>query len=67
MKLLVIAAATALALLVAPAAPADPQPWCTWTPDLDMGTCGLVVGVPPSGELVSEPGDWTVPETRTKG
>lgn len=53
-------------LLLAPSAGADPSPWCQWTPNMDTSACGLIVGVPPSGELVSEPGDWSTPETRTK-
>lgn len=66
MKLLVIAGFTALALLTAPAASADPQPWCEWSPGLDTSQCDFIVGVPPQGALVSVPGDWSSPETRTK-
>ncbi|AMT69258.1 MULTISPECIES: hypothetical protein [Mycobacteroides] len=40
--------------------------WCQWTPELDTSQCGLVVGVPPHGTLISEPGDWSQPEIRTK-
>ncbi|MBN7561425.1 hypothetical protein [Mycobacteroides abscessus] len=67
MKLLVVAGFTALALLAAPHAAADPSGWCTWSPGMDADQCGLVVGVPPQGQLISAPGDWTTPETRTKG
>ncbi|SLF09229.1 hypothetical protein [Mycobacteroides abscessus] len=67
MKLLVIAAATTLALLAAPVVSADPQqPWCEWSPDVDMNACGLIIGVPPQGQLVPSTGDWTTGETRTK-
>lgn len=66
MKGLVITGVIALALLAAPVAGADPQPWCDWTPDMDTSACGLIVGVPPSGQLISEPGDWSSPETRMK-
>lgn len=66
MKLHVVAGIAALALLGAPAASADPSGWCEWSPGLDVSQCGLVVGVPPTGQLVSEPGDWSQPETRTK-
>lgn len=66
MKTLFAVGITALGLLVAPVAQADPTPWCDWTPDLDTSQCGLVVGVPASGQLISEPGDWSSPETRTK-
>lgn len=66
MKLLVVAALATLAILAAPPAGADPQPWCTWTPDLDVSQCGLVVGVPASGQQVDDPADWSTPETRTK-
>lgn len=67
MKVHVVAGIAALALLGAPAASADPQGWCDGTLDLDTSQCGLIVGVPASGQLVSEPGDWSQPETRTKG
>ncbi|ORA55852.1 MULTISPECIES: hypothetical protein [Mycobacteroides] len=66
MKLLVIAGITVLGLLNAPVAATDPSGWCEWTPDLDMSQCGLVVGVPPSGQLIDGPGDWSTGETRTK-
>ncbi|MDM3948240.1 hypothetical protein [Mycobacteroides abscessus] len=65
MKSLVIGAALTLGILLAPPAGADPQPWCQWTPELDTSTCGLVVGVPPTGQLVEGTGDWSTPETRT--
>lgn len=69
MKTLAIAAALVIgALLTAPHAGADPQqPWCQWSPELDTSTCGLVVGVPPTGELVGDPADWSQPEIRTTG
>lgn len=66
MKLQFITGLAALAVLSAPAASADPSGWCTWSPNMDMDACGLIVGVPPSGQLISEPGDWSSPETRTK-
>lgn len=66
MKSLVAAGFTILAMLVAPHASADPSGWCEWTPELDVTACGLIVGVPSSGQLISEPGDWSQPETRTK-
>ncbi|SHO82660.1 hypothetical protein [Mycobacteroides abscessus] len=70
MKPLVIAGlaagVTAVTILAAPAASADPSPWCEWTPELDTHSCDFIVGVPPTGQLVSEPGDWSQPETRTK-
>ncbi|WP_100459275.1 hypothetical protein [Mycobacteroides abscessus] len=66
MKSLVTVGLTALGLLGAPAASADPSGWCQWTPELDVTACGLIVGVPPTGQLISEPGDWSQPETRTK-
>lgn len=66
MKPLVAAGFTALGLLAAPVASADPTPWCDWTPELDVNSCGLIVGVPPTGQQISEPGDWSSPETRTK-
>jgi len=66
MKTLLTAGIATLALLAAPVAQADPAPWCEWTPGMDMTSCGLIVDVPPTGQLVSEPGDWTAPETRTK-
>ncbi|MBE5451220.1 Uncharacterised protein [Mycobacteroides abscessus subsp. abscessus] len=66
MKTLVVACIAALGLLVAPVAGADPQPWCDWTPNMDMDACGLIVGVPASGQLVDGPGDWSTPEIRTK-
>lgn len=66
MKLHVVAGIAALSLLGAPAASADPQPWCQWTPELDTHSCDFIVGVPPSGTLVDGPGDWSTGETRTK-
>ncbi|MFT9573341.1 hypothetical protein ACM0BF_14305 [Mycobacteroides abscessus subsp. abscessus] len=66
MKLLVASGITVLALLASPVASADPQPNCEWTPDLDVSQCDFIVGVPPTGELVSEPRGWSSPETRTK-
>ncbi|MDQ8119590.1 hypothetical protein [Mycobacteroides abscessus] len=66
MKTLFAVGITALGLLAAPVAGADPTPWCQWTPDMDTSACGLIVGVPPSGQQISEPGDWSSPETRTK-
>lgn len=66
MKTLLIGAALALGILSSPHAGADPQPWCQWSPALDTRTCGLVVGVPPTGQLVEGSGDWSTPETRTK-
>ncbi|WP_131832942.1 hypothetical protein [Mycobacteroides abscessus] len=59
--------AAALALLSAPSASADPSGWCEWSPELDVNSCGLVVGVPPTGQQVDDPADWSTPETRTKG
>ncbi|MBV6362616.1 hypothetical protein HZD78_21970 [Mycobacteroides chelonae] len=53
-------------LLLAPSAGADPSAWCQWTPDLDVNSCGLIVGVPPTGTLVDGPGNWSTPELRTK-
>lgn len=53
-------------LLLAPSAGADPSAWCTWSPELDVNSCGLIVGVPPSGQLIESPGDWSTGETRTK-
>lgn len=67
MKTLVIGAALATTVLLAPPAGADPQPWCQWTPQLDVNSCGLIVGVPPTGTLVEGPGDWSQPEIRTTG
>lgn len=66
MKAMLAAGFTTLALLGAPVAQADPQPWCDWSPELDVNSCGLIVGVPPTGQQISEPGDWSQPETRTK-
>ena len=66
MKLLVFVSVMALALLAAPAASADPQPWCDWSPDVDVNSCGLIVGVPPTGQLVPGSGDWSTGELRTK-
>lgn len=66
MKSLVTVGFTTLALLGTPAASADPDGWCTWSPGLDTSACGLIVGVPPTGTLVDGPGDWSSPETRTK-
>ncbi|MBE5502880.1 hypothetical protein [Mycobacteroides abscessus] len=67
MKSLVTAALVIGALLTAPHAGADPQGWCQWSPELDTHSCDFIVGVPPTGQLVSEPGDWSTPETRTRG
>ncbi|RIU33917.1 hypothetical protein [Mycobacteroides abscessus] len=66
MKTLAIACFAALALLAAPVAGADPSGWCDWSPDMDMNSCGLIVGVPPTGQLIESPGDWSTGETRTK-
>ncbi|PVA22684.1 hypothetical protein [Mycobacteroides abscessus] len=66
MKGLVTVGLMALAMFAAPVASADPQGWCDWTPDMDTSHCGLIVGVPAQGTLVSEPGDWSQPEIRTK-
>lgn len=66
MKTLFAVGFMALALFVDPHSGADPEGWCDWNPDMDMNSCGLVVGVPAQGQLVSEPGDWSQPETRTK-
>lgn len=66
MKTLFAVGITALAVLSAPVAGAYPSPWCQWTPTLDVNSCGLIVGVPASGQLVDGPGDWSTPETRTK-
>lgn len=66
MKALVTAAITALAVLSTPVASADPEGWCEWTPDVDVNSCGLVVGVPASGQQVDDPADWSTPELRTK-
>lgn len=66
MKLHVVAGIAALALLGAPAASADPQGWCEWTPDVDVTQCDFIVGVPPSGQLIDGPGDWSTGELRTK-
>ncbi|CPS10912.1 Uncharacterised protein [Mycobacteroides abscessus subsp. abscessus] len=70
MKTLVIGAAAALitALLLAPPAGADPsRPWCEWSPELDTHSCDFIVGVPPTGQLIEGPGDWSQPEIRTTG
>lgn len=67
MKTLFAAVLVIGALLTAPPAGADPSPWCEWTPGMDVNSCGLIVGVPPSGQLVDGPGDWSTPELRTKG
>lgn len=67
MKATLAAGFMTLALLAAPVASADPSGWCEWTPNMDMNACGLIVGVPPTGTLVDGPGDWSTPETRTKG
>ncbi|MBN7493069.1 hypothetical protein I3U56_21680 [Mycobacteroides abscessus subsp. abscessus] len=67
MKTLVIAATLALGILTPPNAGADPSPWCQWSPELDTSSCDFIVGVPPTGQLVSEPGDWSTPETRNTG
>ncbi|WP_157897307.1 hypothetical protein [Mycobacteroides franklinii] len=68
MKSLLTATALVIgALLTAPHAGADPQQlWCQWSPELDTHSCDFIVGVPPTGQLVSEPGDWSTPETRTR-
>lgn len=66
MKTLLAVAVMSTSLLLAPPTGADPQPWCEWTPQLDVNSCGLTVGVPPTGQLVEGPGDWSQPETRTK-
>lgn len=65
MKTLFAASALALGILASPHAGADPQGWCQWSPELDTHSCDFIVGVPPTGQLVSEPGDWSTPETRT--
>ncbi|SIG37482.1 Uncharacterised protein [Mycobacteroides abscessus subsp. abscessus] len=67
MKSLVIGAAVALGILTAPHAGADPSPWCQWTPELDTHSCDFILGVPPTGQLIEGPGDWSQPEIRTKG
>lgn len=67
MKSLVAAGVMALGILTAPHAGADPSPWCEWSPELDTSSCDFVVGVPPTGELVEGPGDWSTGETRTTG
>lgn len=66
MKTMFAVGITALAMLAAPVAGADPSGWCDWTPELDVNSCGLIVGVPPTGQQISEPGDWSTGETRTK-
>lgn len=66
MKAMLAAGFTTLALLGAPVASADPEGWCEWSPDMDTSACGLIVGVPPTGQQISAPGDWSQPETRTK-
>ncbi|OHU35728.1 hypothetical protein BKG80_23540 [Mycobacteroides chelonae] len=66
MKPLVTAGIAALAILAAPVAQADPQPWCTWSAGMDADQCDFIVGVPPNGQLVDGPGDWSTPELRTK-
>lgn len=67
MKTLLAASFLSLGILSSPIAGADPTPWCEWSPDLDTSTCGLVVGVPPTGQLIEGPGDWSQPEIRTRG
>ncbi|QSM95692.1 hypothetical protein I3U40_08090 [Mycobacteroides abscessus subsp. abscessus] len=67
MKTLLTASALALGILLAPPAGADPSPWCIWSPELDTSSCDYIVGVPPTGTPVEGPGDWSTPETRTKG
>lgn len=66
MKSLFAVGFAALSLFGAPVASADPSSWCEWSPGLDTSQCGLIVGVPASGQQISEPGDWSSPETRTK-
>lgn len=66
MKRLAIACFTALAVLAAPVAQADLTPWCQWTPELDTHSCDFIMDVPPTGQQISAPGDWSQPETRTK-
>ncbi|KRQ26389.1 MULTISPECIES: hypothetical protein [unclassified Mycobacteroides] len=67
MKTLLAASFLSLGILTAPHAGADPSPWCEWSPELDTSSCDLIVGVPPQGTLVDGPGDWSQPETRTRG
>lgn len=67
MKTSLAAAALALGILTAPHAGADPSPWCQWTPELDTHSCDYIVGVPPTGESVDGPGDWSTGEIRTRG
>lgn len=67
MKTLFAVGITALAVLSAPVAQADPEGWCDWSPELDVNSCGLIVGVPPTGELVDEvERAWSTGEVRTK-
>lgn len=67
MKTLLTASFLSLGILSSPPAGADPQPWCQWTPELDTSSCDFIVGVPPTGTLVGDPGDWSQPEIRTTG
>ncbi|SLI41287.1 Uncharacterised protein [Mycobacteroides abscessus subsp. massiliense] len=67
MKTLLTAAALTLGILSSPHAGADPSPRCEWSPELDTHSCDYIVGVPPQGTLVDGPGDWSTPETRTRG
>lgn len=67
MKTLLTTAALTLGILTAPHAGADPSPWCTWSPELDVNSCDYIVGVPPTGTLVEGPGNWSQPEIRTRG
>lgn len=66
MKGLILAATLTTTVLLAPPAGADPSPWCEWSPELDTHSCDYIVGVPPSGELVEGPGDWSTGEVRTR-
>lgn len=67
MKTLLAAMVLIGGLLLAPSAGADPQPWCQWTPDVDVSQCGLIVGVPPTGQQVDEvERAWSTGEVRTK-
>lgn len=66
MKSLLTASFLSLGILLSPHAGADPQGWCTWSPELDTSSCDFVVGVPPTGTLVDGPGDWSTGEVRTK-
>lgn len=67
MKTLLAAVVLIVGVLLAPHASADPAPWCDWTPELDVNSCGLIVGVPPTGQQVNEvERAWSTGETRTK-